>query len=144
MPKPRLKTIVTRSARATRTLGQRIARTLKPGAFILLSGVLGSGKTVFIKGVCRGRGVKETVTSPSFVLVTEYTGDLPITHIDLYRLNGRAVGQLPISEYFNARGLTVIEWAERLPVLPAGKGCKITIKILDRKSREFTIENFGD
>jgi tRNA threonylcarbamoyladenosine biosynthesis protein TsaE len=144
MPKPRFKTIVTRSARATRALGQKIARTLEPGAFILLSGVLGSGKTVFIKGVCRGRGVKEMVTSPSFVLVTEYAGDLPITHIDLYRLNGREAGQLPIGEYFNERGLTVIEWAERLPALPVGKGYKIKIKILDQKSREFTIENFGD
>jgi len=143
MPELRKKTFITQSARETRDLGREIGRSLKPGTIILLYGELGSGKTVFTKGLCRGLGVKETVTSPSFVLVTEYRGRLPITHIDLYRLDGRAAGQMPIEEYFNEHGLTVIEWAERLSFLPRTKGLKISIKILKKNSRELRIEVLG-
>lgn len=143
MPESKKKTFVTQSPRQTRTLGREIGRSLKSGAIILLYGELGSGKTVFTKGLCRGLGVKETVTSPSFVLVTEYSGRLPVTHVDLYRLDAPAVGQMPIEEYFNEHGLTIIEWAERLPALPRAKGLKISIKILTKKSREFTIEMLG-
>jgi tRNA threonylcarbamoyladenosine biosynthesis protein TsaE len=143
MPSSRKKTTVTNSARETRALGREIGRSLKPGAIILLYGELGSGKTVFTKGICRGLGVRETVTSPSFVLVTEYLGRLPVTHIDLYRLNRPATDQLPIEEYFNPQGLTVIEWAERLTAPPRCKGLKITIRILSENSRELTIEILG-
>jgi tRNA threonylcarbamoyladenosine biosynthesis protein TsaE len=143
MPELRKKTFITQSSRETRALGREIGRSLKPGAIILLYGELGSGKTVFTKGLCRGLGVKETVTSPSFVLVTEYRGRLPVTHIDLYRLDGRAAGQMPIEEYFNEHGLTVIEWAERLSFLPRAKGLKISIKILKKNSRELRIEVLG-
>lgn len=135
--------MVTQNPRETRALGREIGRSLKPGAIVLLYGELGSGKTVFTKGLCRGLGVKETVTSPSFVLVTEYRGRLPVTHIDLYRLDGHAAGQLPIEEYFNELGLTIIEWAERLSFIPRAKGLKISIKILTKDSREFRIEVLG-
>jgi len=144
MPELRKKTVITGSARETRNLGREIGRSLKPGAVIFLYGDLGSGKTVFTKGLCRGLGVKETVTSPSFVIVTEYRGRLPVTHIDLYRLDNNAAGQIPIAEYYNEPGLTIIEWAERLSVLPRVKGLKISIKILMENSREFTIEVFGN
>lgn len=137
------KTVVTKSARETRSLGRKIGLSLKPGTVILLYGELGSGKTVFTKGLCRGLGVRETVTSPSFVLVTEYPGQMPVTHIDLYRLDPPAAKQLPIEEYFNPQGLTVVEWAERLAAPPRGRRLKIRIRILDQSTREFTIEILG-
>jgi tRNA threonylcarbamoyladenosine biosynthesis protein TsaE len=143
MPRAGKKTAITKSARETRSLGGKIGRAMAPGAIILLYGELGSGKTVFTKGVCRGLGVRETVTSPSFVLVTEYLGRLPVTHIDLYRLDRSAAGRLAIEEYIDPQGLTVIEWAERLSVPLRGKGLKITIRILSKNSREFTIEILG-
>ncbi|MEO0141767.1 MAG: tRNA (adenosine(37)-N6)-threonylcarbamoyltransferase complex ATPase subunit type 1 TsaE [candidate division WOR-3 bacterium] len=137
------KTFITRSARQTVELGKKIARLMKPDYKIYLYGELGSGKTTLIKGICRGLNVKEEITSPSFVVATEYRGRLPIAHIDLYRLGPAELETLPVEEYFVKGGITIIEWADRLPAIK-NKGLRIFIKMKGKNIREIIIENSGN
>jgi tRNA threonylcarbamoyladenosine biosynthesis protein TsaE len=90
-------------------------------AVIALHGSLGAGKTCFAQGLARAAGVKEPVCSPTYTLISEYQGDIPFHHIDLYRLGGSEEAfDLGLDEYFERGGLTVIEWAERAAeLLPA-------------------------
>ena len=116
-------TIVTRSSQATMALGRRLGGLLGPGDVVALSGPLGSGKTTLTKGLAEGLGVADPrwVTSPTFVLVHEYPGWLPVYHIDAYRLSGPADAEaLGADELFFGDGVTIVEWAERIAdVLPA-------------------------
>ena len=127
------------SPEETIRIAKRIARTLKPGDIVYLYGELGSGKTVFVKGICLGLGVKEDVTSPSFVIATEYHGALAVAHIDLYRLQrGEAVG-LPVEEYFSRSGITLIEWADRIDSIT--KGINVKFHITDHRKRMIEVED---
>jgi tRNA threonylcarbamoyladenosine biosynthesis protein TsaE len=104
----------TGSAAETISLGRRLAGRLEAGMVVAFSGELGSGKTTMIKGVCAGLGVTETVKSPSFVIVTEYPGRIPVFHLDLYRIASEAeLEGLGLEDYFGARGVCLVEWAER-------------------------------
>lgn len=108
---------------ATRDLAATLARVAAPGDVISLIGELGAGKTLFAKGFGSGLGVTATISSPSFVLMAEYAGRLPLFHLDLYRLAdaGDALAGGLIDER-QAEGVTLVEWAERLgPALPAGR-----------------------
>ncbi len=139
MPRERKKEkVTTDSAQETVNRGQQIAKQLKPGDVIYLYGDLGSGKTVFVKGVCQGLGVEESVTSSSFVIVTEYKGNVPVAHIDLYRLSESEVANLPIEEYLLPDGITIIEWADRLT---ATDGMRIRFTIIGANTRELVIED---
>jgi tRNA threonylcarbamoyladenosine biosynthesis protein TsaE len=107
--------VVTRSPEQTRALAASLAAVAEPGDILCLWGDLGAGKTVFAKGFGAGLGVRDTILSPSFVLMGEYAGRLPLFHIDLYRL-------ATASEAFDggllddrqAAGVVVIEWPDRL------------------------------
>jgi tRNA threonylcarbamoyladenosine biosynthesis protein TsaE len=106
----------------TRRIGARLARAARPGDVICLWGELGAGKTQLAKGFGAGLGVRDTVTSPSFVLMAEYDGRLPLFHIDLYRLGGPADAYDSglIDDDRQAAGVTLVEWPERLEdALPA-------------------------
>lgn len=109
-------------ARETMTLGQHLGQELVGGEILLLSGPLGAGKTVFVKGIAEGLGVDpEEVTSPSFTLVNPYEGRLPLFHIDLYRLDEgvSAAHAVDLDELLtNEKAVLVIEWAERLGNYP--------------------------
>lgn len=112
--------VVTAGPDATRRLAAALARVAAPGDLLALIGDLGAGKTQFAKGFGVGLGVRATINSPSFVLMAEYTGRLPLFHLDLYRLadatDAYAGGLIDERQ---AAGVTLIEWAERLgPVLP--------------------------
>lgn len=99
----------------TLALGEAFARGLKPGDIVLLFGDLGSGKTTFTQGIARGLGFADYIRSPTFTLVNEYPGRLPIYHIDLYRLDTlEDVQALGIEEYLYGPGVTLVEWAEKL------------------------------
>jgi tRNA threonylcarbamoyl adenosine modification protein YjeE len=104
----------THSAEGTERLGEALARALAPGDLVGLRGPLGSGKTRLAAGLARGLGVSSRVRSPSFTLVNEYTGRLRLLHLDLYRLEEQGVDGLGLEELL-ARGVLVVEWAERLP-----------------------------
>jgi len=102
--------IPTDSAAATQAVGRRLAGLLRPGDVVLLAGRLGAGKTVFASGVAEGLGVDEQVTSPSFVLVHEHAGFLPLIHADVYRLGSSAEFddlELPAAA---SEGVLLIEW----------------------------------
>ena len=106
--------IVSRSPEETFDWGRRLAGFLRKGDVVALYGELGSGKTVFVQGVCVGLGVETYVTSPSFVLVQEYEGRVGVVHVDFYRLTStEAVEALGMDEYFDGERVCLIEWAER-------------------------------
>ena len=112
-----------RSAAATRALGRRLGAAAGPGSVLALVGPLGAGKTELARGIARGLDVDEPVSSPTFVLVAEHPGRLPLFHVDCYRIGGPedalAAGVL---DERSEEGVTVIEWAERLgAALPAGR-----------------------
>jgi tRNA threonylcarbamoyladenosine biosynthesis protein TsaE len=106
---------VRHDAAATRALGALLAAVAQPGDLIAMTGDLGSGKTQLAKGFGAGLGVAETVVSPSFVLMAEYQGRLPMFHIDLYRLADAAEALAGgLIDDRQAEGVTLVEWAERL------------------------------
>jgi tRNA threonylcarbamoyladenosine biosynthesis protein TsaE len=108
--------VTTRSADETRALAAAMASVAAAGDRIALLGPLGAGKTQFAKGFAAGLGVRETVNSPSFTLMAEYAGRLPLFHQDLYRLNGvEDVFGGGLVDERQAAGVTLIEWGERLP-----------------------------
>lgn len=125
MPPPVVpeRALTTRDAAATRALAARLGEVAAAGDLVCLVGELGAGKTQFAKGFAAGLGVEDTVGSPTFVLMAEYQGRLPLFHLDLYRLadaeDALSGGLLDDRQ---ADGVTVVEWAERLgPALPAGR-----------------------
>ena len=109
---------VSRSAAQTRAWGKKLGRLLRGGEIIGLSGELGSGKTCFVRGMAEGLQVaKEAwIRSPTFTLINEYDGRLPLYHIDLYRVGSRKeMEELNLREYLFSDGVSVIEWFEHLP-----------------------------
>ena len=109
-----MRIVETHSPEETWELAAELAGELDPGTVIALHGDLGAGKTCFIQGYAAALGIDEPITSPTYTLIGEYEGRLPLHHIDLYRLSGpvEALG-LGLEEYFDADGITAIEWAER-------------------------------
>lgn len=139
----RVRRYLTGSPAETLKLGRRIARMLRSDDILFLSGDLGSGKTTFTRGVCQGLGIKEPVTSPSFIIVTEYTGKFKVSHIDLYRLDKADCDILPLEEYYAQGGITIIEWADRIPNFERRltPGFYISFRIIRSNQREITIED---
>lgn len=107
----------------TRSFGERLGAAACAGDVIALSGPLGAGKTELARGVARGLGVVDPVSSPTFVLIAEHEGRLPLFHLDCYRLAGpRDALGAGLLDVRRADGVTVVEWAERLgTALPAGR-----------------------
>lgn len=112
--------LITRSPEETQELGQRLGKIARPGDVVLLVGKLGAGKTCLTQGIAWGLSIDEYAASPSFVLVRELHGRLPLYHIDFYRLeNLEEIAELGLDEYFYGKGITVVEWAEKaLELLP--------------------------
>jgi tRNA threonylcarbamoyladenosine biosynthesis protein TsaE len=123
-------------------LGKKIGAFLLPNEVVALTGQLGAGKTTLIQGIAEGAGVKDYVTSPTFIIINEYQGRLPFYHIDLYRLDDVAqIAELGIEEYFAKGGVCVIEWAEKLDgLLPAGAE-RITIESKGENERELCVSS---
>ena len=109
-----MRIVQTNSPEETWELAAGLAAELGAGTVIALHGDLGAGKTCFIQGLAAALGIDEPITSPTYTLIGEYEGRLPLHHIDLYRLSGpvEALG-LGLEEYFDVNGITAIEWAER-------------------------------
>ena len=109
------KTILSRSDAETEAAGAALARSLRPGARVLLYGELGAGKTAFVRGLATGLDIDpDEVSSPTFTLVQEYQGRVPLIHVDLYRLASGEVDDLGLDAQA-AQGILAIEWAERMP-----------------------------
>ncbi len=127
------------SVEETIKIGVKLASKLKKGACIALIGDLGSGKTVLTKGIAEGLGVKNPryVNSPTFVIIKEYKGRLPLYHFDLYRLNKSTILDAEsYEEYFYGDGVTVIEWADKIrPLLPK-KYIEVRMKVSGEGTRK--------
>lgn len=110
--------ILTRAPDETRKVGAVLAELLVPGDVVSLTGDLGAGKTVLVQGAARALGVQDPVTSPSFVLVREYRGDLPVYHLDVYRLDRiQEVLDLGFEDYLDPSGVLFIEWGDAIDTL---------------------------
>ncbi len=133
-------TIETHSPEETVGVGSRLARALEPGDILLLEGPFGAGKTTLVQGIARGLDVTEYVSSPSFVMVNEYQGRVPVFHIDLYRQELMdPLTRMSIEEYLFDDGVSVVEWSEHLPQ-PLREGATIVrIHILGEDARRLDI-----
>jgi tRNA threonylcarbamoyladenosine biosynthesis protein TsaE len=131
---------------ATRAFGLHLAVRLFPGAVVALIGELGAGKTYLSRAIAAGLGVADerVVTSPTFVLIQEYQGRLPIYHFDAYRL--RAEGEfadLGANEYFEGGGVCLVEWADRVPGCLPRDHLRITLSVTGATSRRATVAATG-
>ncbi len=106
---------ITRSAQQTQSIGRTLASSLQPGDLLCLRGELGAGKTTFIQGLAQGLGVADLVTSPSFTLIHQHPGGIPLCHIDLYRIGPADVPEIGLEELLDCDAVVAVEWAEKLP-----------------------------
>ena len=134
--------ITTRSDEETIEVAQNLESEKFPNMVICLNGDLGSGKTVFTKGFASAMAIEE-VTSPTFNIIKEYVGELPLYHIDVYRTNGK-IDNLGIEEYFDKGGVTIIEWAEMIEDYLPEERLDITFKITGENSRVMVITPHGE
>lgn len=135
----------TESPEETQTLGEELGKKLKPGHVIALIGDLGTGKTCLTQGIARGVGLaqNEVVNSPSYILINEYNGNIPIYHIDLYRIeSSEEIAELGLGEYVNGDGICIIEWADRMENTLPDTCIKVHISWEDENSRSIIIEHF--
>ena len=141
----------THSPSDTWALGEKIGRHLEAGDVIFLFGDLGAGKTTLTQGIARGLGVakEEYVRSPSFTLVNEYRGNIPVFHVDLYRIaSSRELEDLSLEEVFSDQGVSIVEWAEKLfdpedaslPLIGIDRWIEIHITIEKEESRKFDLK----
>ena len=136
---------ITNSPQETEALGQRLAQLLQPGSVIAYRGDLGAGKTAFTRGLARGLGVTEQVTSPTYTIVNEYTGGrMPLFHFDMYRLGSSdELFDIGWEDYLERGGVCAVEWSENVwdaledPIL-------ITIYRLSEDTRRIVIEGGSD
>ena len=105
----------TASAYETEELGARLGRQLWPGAVIAFYGDLGAGKTAFTRGLARGLGIVDTITSPTYTIVNEYSGKIPLFHFDMYRLtSSEDLFDIGWEDYLTRDGVIAVEWSERV------------------------------
>jgi tRNA threonylcarbamoyladenosine biosynthesis protein TsaE len=136
----------TKSASETIRIGKSIGSRLLPGDVVALTGELGAGKTQLIKGLAAGVGVGNPtyVSSPSFKLINEYPGKITFYHIDLFRLRGeKEAEELGLDDYFQSRGITAIEWADKIPSLLPEEILRIDIRYTGENSRNLEISGEG-
>lgn len=134
-------TVITNSAQETEQLGERLAKQLNGSETIALFGGLGMGKTAFTRGLCRGLGTGEVVSSPTFALVNEYSGRCPVYHFDMYRVT--SWDDLYSTGFFDyeGNGVLVIEWSENIEGALPGDAIRVTIERGEHdEQRVFTIE----
>ncbi|MDA8096776.1 MAG: tRNA (adenosine(37)-N6)-threonylcarbamoyltransferase complex ATPase subunit type 1 TsaE [Desulforudis sp.] len=128
----------------TREIGRDLGRLLQPGDIICLYGQLGAGKTALAQGVALGLGIEGPVTSPTFILINEYQGRLPLYHFDAYRLKGAAdFALLGYEEYFYDEGVALVEWADRVTEVLPRERLDIEIKPDGEERRLLRFKPYG-
>ena len=134
--------LTTRSEMDTIELAQNLESEKFPNMVICLNGELGSGKTIFTKGFANALGITETVTSPTFNIIKEYDGELPLYHMDVYRLDGNTEG-VGIEDYFTKDGVVIIEWANPIKDILPEKRLDIKFKIAGENTRVLVVTPHG-
>lgn len=133
--------VISGSERQTIELGKKIAKACSSGAVVSLRGPLGSGKTILVKGIAEALGIDEAIISPSFTLVQEYEGTVPLHHLDLYRIDdNEEFESIGGEELLYNDGITVIEWGEKIETLLPSHTVFVTIEIIDNESRRITVK----
>jgi len=134
--------ITTHSEFETIELAQNLEAEKFPNMIICLDGELGSGKTMFTKGIANALGIEETLTSPTFTIIKEYDGELPLYHMDVYRLDGNTDG-VGIEDYFTKGGVVVIEWANTIKDILPSERLDIKFKVVDENKRNLVLIPHG-
>jgi tRNA threonylcarbamoyladenosine biosynthesis protein TsaE len=134
-------TIISNSESETSQAGRALAAQLDRGSCVALYGDLGAGKTSFVRGLAEGLGLKAHVTSPTFTIVNEYPGDIPLFHFDLYRIEDESeLFELGWDDYFERGGILAVEWGEKAAhSFPAGT-VRVTIEKTGECSRRIQID----
>ena len=138
-----METYLTHNEQETEALGEALARRLRAGDTVAFRGDLGAGKTAFTRGLARGLGCKGRVTSPTFTIVNEYEGDLPLFHFDMYRLGGEdELFDIGWEDYLGRGGVCAVEWSERVSAAlpPDTVTVAIARRLEDEQWREITLE----
>jgi tRNA threonylcarbamoyladenosine biosynthesis protein TsaE len=136
------RTLLSQSPEETYQLGIKLGKGLDTGDLVALTGELGAGKTSLIQGITVGLDIlnPKQVTSPTFTLINEYKGRVPIYHFDLYRINKlEELFDLGFEEYFYGNGVTLVEWAEKILDWLPPQRLSVYIKILSEKQREIQL-----
>ncbi|MBI4211609.1 MAG: tRNA (adenosine(37)-N6)-threonylcarbamoyltransferase complex ATPase subunit type 1 TsaE [Deltaproteobacteria bacterium] len=118
--------------------GTTFAQSLQPGTVVALVGPLGAGKTSFVTGMAKGFGINAAavVRSPTFTLINEYHGRLPLYHFDFYRIDQVAeIERLGVVEYFEGQGISVVEWADKFPEIMPKQTIWIRFEIMNAQTR---------
>ena len=132
------------SEQDTLELAENIESEKFPNMVICLKGELGSGKTVFVKGFANSLGIDETITSPTFTLVKEYlTGEMPLYHMDVYRLEDGDDGTVGLADYFTKGGITIIEWSDLIKDSLPEERLEIKFKVIDETTRVLVLTPYG-
>ena len=134
--------VTTHSEEETVQIAQNLESEKFPNMIITLSGDLGSGKTVFTKGIAHGLGI-DGITSPTFNIIKEYDGELPLYHMDVYRLEGN-IDNIGLTDYFTKGGVVVIEWADMIKEYLPKDRLDIKIKIVDENTRVLICTPHGE
>ena len=134
--------ITSRNEIDTIEIAQNLESEKFPNMIICLNGELGSGKTVFTKGIANALGITDTITSPTFSIIKEYEGELPLYHMDVYRLDGNTEG-VGIEEYFTKGGVVVIEWADTIKDILPSERLDIKFKVVGEDTRVLVIKPYG-
>ena len=132
---------ITHSPEETEKIGEALAKSLQPGTILAYRGDLGAGKTAFTRGLARGLGCKETVTSPTYTIVNEYLGGrLPLFHFDMYRLaSSDDLWDIGWEDYLDREGVCAVEWSENVQDAMED-AVTVTIEKLGETTRQITIE----
>jgi len=137
-------TLKTSSGEETFLLGKSLGQLLQPSMVLCLSGDLGAGKTQMTKGIATGLEIEDYITSPTYTLINEYNGRLPLYHFDVYRLeNSDELNELGYQEYFYGEGVTVIEWADIISDAIPKDRLWMVIRKLEGDKRKIVLDGTG-
>ncbi len=137
-----MKTFITNSPEETIEIGKKIGKILKRGDVVLLDGDLSAGKTTLTKGIGISLGVKRVINSPTFTIVKDYSGDIRLYHLDLYRLNG-INNDFDLEEYIESDGVCVIEWPNQVSELIPNDYLKLEITRESETKRKIDVIGIG-
>ena len=135
-----MQTFVSKSERQTEQFAEDFAVSLKAGAVVAFEGDLGAGKTAFVRGLAKGLNCADSVSSPTFAIVNEYDGDLPLFHFDMYRIE--TLGELysvGFFEYLERGGVCAIEWSENIYSALPDDSIFVVIEKIDENTRKITV-----
>ncbi|STO09297.1 MULTISPECIES: tRNA (adenosine(37)-N6)-threonylcarbamoyltransferase complex ATPase subunit type 1 TsaE [Exiguobacterium] len=136
-------TLITHSAAETQAVAEKLATLVKAGTVITLNGDLGAGKTTFTQGFGKGLGVKRNVNSPTFTIMKQYQGRLPLYHMDVYRLEDTG-DDIGLEEYIDGDGVAIVEWSDLIESSLPVERLAITIERIGDEERQLTFAPIGE